>query len=120
MSENINDLIKLPVLFDDETTYAHKWIFDAKGETVARIVNGEQSEKKIIGEFIAQAINSYAANQERIKELEAESVLWRTVCRAIDEGVVSVILENADTSIDGGEIVTNIDEVIEHIGEIND
>lgn len=41
---------------------------------------------------------------------------WRALCEAVDEGKLSLILEKATTLIDGGEIVTDIDSALEHIG----
>jgi len=43
-----------------------------------------------------------------IAYLKQEQVKFITLCVAIDEGMISVILEGADSSIDGGVIVTII------------
>lgn len=41
---------------------------------------------------------------------------WLAVCEAMAECKISVILEAARDSIDGGVIVTDIDDVLDHIG----
>lgn len=53
--------------------------------------------------------------ERKSKQTAKNSQLWELLCRAIDEGEISIIHENADSSIDGGVIVTDIDTVIEHI-----
>lgn len=40
---------------------------------------------------------------------------WHSLCIAVDEGDISMILEGATETIDGGEIVTSIDDVLDHI-----
>ncbi len=45
----------------------------------------------------------------------SDSELWHLLCIAMDEGRISVILENSIDTIDGGVVVTEIDDVIEHL-----
>ena len=45
----------------------------------------------------------------------SDSELWKLFCISINEGKISVILEGTNNTIDGGEIVTEVDDVIDHI-----
>jgi len=58
-----------------------------------------------------------SAMGNRYKALQESDENWLAFCRALDEGRIAVVLEGASDSIDGGVIVTDIDEVLEHIKE---
>jgi uncharacterized coiled-coil protein SlyX len=68
MSENINDLIKLPVTIEQsDRHYGLRSANSPDWEAYAVV-----TAHKAIAEFVAQAINSFEANQRRIAELEKD------------------------------------------------
>lgn len=42
---------------------------------------------------------------------------YQKICEALDMGLISIILERATDSIDGGLVVCDIDEVLEYINQ---
>lgn len=46
---------------------------------------------------------------------ETNSYLWEKFCDALEDGRISVILEDASDTIDGGVIVTDIGDIIDHL-----
>lgn len=65
--------------------------------------------------FVKSFKNRVSMAQHLAEQQKKDAENWRKFCQAIDECKISVILENADDSIDGGVIVTSADDVLEYI-----
>jgi len=46
-----------------------------------------------------------------------KSRMWDTFMQMVDEGKISIIVEGALDTIDGGEIVTDVGEIVDVIAE---
>jgi beta-phosphoglucomutase-like phosphatase (HAD superfamily) len=84
MSEqNINDLLKLPVSILDD--FGFLVIHDANNKEICKGLSDEHAT------LIAQAINSYAANQERLAELESHAEQLGTMAEKMLESFIEFI-----------------------------